>query len=57
MHKLVYKQRNNMYGWRIVKTLTCSEAVEGIQKAISELSLKNEILHFEEDFLINQDLE
>jgi hypothetical protein len=46
-----------MYGWRIVKTLTCSEAVEGIQKAISELSLKNEILHFEEDFLINQDLE
>lgn len=46
MHKLVYKQRNNMFGWRIVKTLTCSEAVEGIKTFISDLSLKNEILHF-----------
>jgi hypothetical protein len=54
MHKLVYKERKNMYGWRIVKTLTCSEAVEGIKTFISNLSSKNEILHFEEDFLIDE---
>jgi len=43
-----------MFGWRIVKTLTCSEAVEGIKTFIADLSLKNEILHFEEDFLIDE---
>ncbi len=46
-----------MYGWRIVKTLTCSEAVKGIQNTILDLNLNNESLHFEEDLLINEDLE
>lgn len=57
MHKLVYKKRKNMYGWRIVKTLTCSEAVKGIQDSISDLNLNNDSLHLEEDLLINEDLE
>lgn len=36
MHKDVYNERPQMYGWRIVKTLTRSEVREGIQKFIQE---------------------
>jgi hypothetical protein len=32
LHKLVYGERRQMYGWRIVNTLTRSEASEGIQE-------------------------
>lgn len=54
MHKLVYNERKNMFGWRIERTLTCSEAVEGIQDFYQNTS---EILYFEEDLLVNEDLE
>jgi len=54
MHKLVYGERKNMFGWRIVKTLTCSEAVKGIQDFSRN---SKEILHIEEDLLVNEDLE
>ena len=54
MHKLVYNERKNMFGWRIERTLTCSEAVEGIQDFYQNTS---EFLYFEEDLLVNEDLE
>ncbi len=54
MHKLVDNKRKNMFGWRIERTLTCSEAVEGIQDFYENTS---EILYFEEDLLVNEDLE
>ncbi len=54
MHKLVYNERKNMFGWRIERTLTCSEAVEGIQDFYQNTS---EILYFEEHLLVNEDLE
>jgi len=54
MHKLVYNERKNMFGWRIVNTLTCSEAVKGIQDFYKESS---EILHIENEVLIHEDLE
>jgi len=43
-----------MFGWRIERTLTCSEAVEGIQDFYQNTS---EFLNFEEDLLVNEDLE
>lgn len=54
MHKLIYKQRPQLFGWRIKKTLTCSEAVKGIQDFYQDTSA---ILYFEEDLMINEDLE
>lgn len=54
MHKLVYEERKNMFGWRIERTLTCSEAVKGIQDFNENTS---EILYLEEDLLVNEDLE
>lgn len=54
MHKLVHNERKNMFGWRIERTLTCSEAVEGIQDFYQNTS---EILFFEESLLVNEDLE
>jgi len=44
-----------MYGWRIVSTLTRSEVREGIQKFCNENP--EFVLHFEQSFLVNEDLE
>jgi hypothetical protein len=54
-YKLVNKERNQMYGWRIVSTLTRSEVREGIQNFFNENP--EMILHFEQSYLVNEELE
>jgi uncharacterized UPF0160 family protein len=54
-YKLVNKEKKQMYGWRIVSTLTRSEVREGIQKFCNENS--EVVLHFEQSFLVNEELE
>lgn len=54
-YKLVKKERNQMYGWRIVSTLTSSEVREGIQNFFNENP--EIILHFEQSYLVNEELE
>lgn len=50
-YKLVNKKRKQMYGWRIVSTLTRSEVREGIQNFCNENP--EFVLHFEQSFLVN----
>jgi hypothetical protein len=45
-YKLVKKERNQMYGWRIVSLLTRSEVREGIQKFVNENP--EIVLHYEQ---------
>lgn len=55
LHKVVYKDRNQMYGWRIVNTLTRSEVKEGIQNFIDNNPTL--ILCFEEDLMLGEGFE
>jgi hypothetical protein len=53
MHKLVYGERPQMYGWRIVRTLIRSEVREGIHDFINE----NPICQFDENLMEIEGLE
>jgi len=55
MHKVVYKERPQMYGWRIVKTLTRSEVREGIQEFIQKNPTV--FLQYEENLMLSEGLE
>lgn len=44
-----------MYGWRIVNMLTRSEVREGIQEFYTQNP--NVVLHFEQLFMVNENLE
>lgn len=54
-HKVVYGERKQMYGWRIVNTLIRSEVREGIQEFYTQNP--NIVLHFEPLFLESEGLE
>jgi hypothetical protein len=54
-YKLVKNEKKQMYGWRIVSTLTRSEVREGIQQFYNENP--GIILHFEESYLVNENFE
>jgi hypothetical protein len=55
MYKLVKGERPQMYGWKIVTTLTRSEVREGVQNFIE--TNPTVILQFEEDFMLAEGLE
>lgn len=55
LHKVVYGERKQMYGWRIVNTLTRSEVKEGIQNFID--NNPTVILCFEEDLMLAEGFE
>lgn len=55
LHKVVYGERPQMYGWRIVNTLIRSEVREGIQNFI--YNNPTVILHFEEDLMLAEGFE
>lgn len=54
-YKLVKKERNQMYGWRIVSLLTRSEVREGIQKFVNENP--EIVLHYEQSYMVNANFE
>lgn len=55
MHKVVYGERPQMYGWRIVTTLTRSEIREGIQDFFNSNSPI--VLQFEEELMVIEGFE
>jgi hypothetical protein len=56
MHKVVYGERSQMYGWRIVCTLIRSEVREGVYDFINENPTVHVVL-FEEDLMLTEGLE
>nr|ALO63245.1 putative HNH homing endonuclease [Chlamydomonas applanata]ALO63251.1 putative HNH homing endonuclease [Chlamydomonas applanata] len=55
MHKVVYGERAQMYGWRIVNTLTRSEIREGILNFMQ--NNPTVVLQFEEDLTVIEGFE
>ncbi len=55
MHKVIYGERSQMYGWRVVNMLTRSEVKEGIQNFMDNNPIV--ILHFEEDLMLAEGFE
>jgi hypothetical protein len=55
MHKLVQGHRPQMYGWKIVITLTRSEVREGVQNFLN--TNPTVTLQFEEDFMLDEGIE
>ena len=55
MHKVVYEERGQMYGWRIVTTLTRSEVEEGI--ILFKRNNPDAIFIFDEKFALEEGFE